>query len=250
MERVTRIELALSAWEADVLPLNYTRDAAGENQQTGGSYLSPEAVCTGGNGGVFHKGRAQDWAGRSTSGRLERVAGGNIRRNVRMRSLPGPDKMVAGQLKRRGEQVATETNDALENLEKELVTLARRLRGLQRTLSDEAHPDLEPAQYALLNHVEELAPVRMADLVSALEVDKGPVSRACARLEEEGLLKRAADKSDARATLLTLTANGKRKLAAARKKRHKVIEDLLKDWSPAQVKTFATQVSKFNKLSG
>ena len=26
LERVTRIELALSAWEADVLPLNYTRD--------------------------------------------------------------------------------------------------------------------------------------------------------------------------------------------------------------------------------
>jgi hypothetical protein len=25
-ERVTRIELALSAWEADVLPLNYTRE--------------------------------------------------------------------------------------------------------------------------------------------------------------------------------------------------------------------------------
>ncbi len=102
--------------------------------------------------------------------------------------------------------MATDTSDALENLENELVTMARRLRGLQRTLSDEAHPDLEPAQYALLNHVEELAPVRMADLVAALEVDKGPVSRACARLEEEGLLKRAADKSDARATLLTLTA--------------------------------------------
>jgi hypothetical protein len=27
-ERVTRIELALSAWEADVLPLNYTREAS------------------------------------------------------------------------------------------------------------------------------------------------------------------------------------------------------------------------------
>ena len=145
--------------------------------------------------------------------------------------------------------MATDTSDAVDNLEKELVTLARRLRSLQRTLSDEAHPDLEPAQYALLNHVEDLAPVRMADLVAALEVDKGPVSRACARLEEEGLLKRAADKSDARATLLTLTAAGKRKLTAARKKRHKVIEDLLKDWSPTQVKTFAAQVSKFNKLA-
>ncbi len=29
MERVTRIELALSAWEADVLPLNYTRVTSG-----------------------------------------------------------------------------------------------------------------------------------------------------------------------------------------------------------------------------
>ena len=28
MERVTRIELAFSAWEADVLPLNYTREGA------------------------------------------------------------------------------------------------------------------------------------------------------------------------------------------------------------------------------
>jgi hypothetical protein len=26
VERVTRIELAYSAWEADVLPLNYTRE--------------------------------------------------------------------------------------------------------------------------------------------------------------------------------------------------------------------------------
>jgi hypothetical protein len=32
-ERVTRIELALSAWEADVLPLNYTR--AEEHVDTG-----------------------------------------------------------------------------------------------------------------------------------------------------------------------------------------------------------------------
>ncbi len=29
VERVTRIELALSAWEADVLPLNYTRGGTG-----------------------------------------------------------------------------------------------------------------------------------------------------------------------------------------------------------------------------
>ena len=30
MERVTRIELAYSAWKADVLPLNYTRKMVGK----------------------------------------------------------------------------------------------------------------------------------------------------------------------------------------------------------------------------
>src|SRR5215472_10219321 len=40
MERVTRIELALSAWEADVLPLNYTR--AGEHEDAG-PYWGPVA---------------------------------------------------------------------------------------------------------------------------------------------------------------------------------------------------------------
>jgi hypothetical protein len=33
-ERVTRIELALSAWEADVLPLNYTRGGQGRRSGT------------------------------------------------------------------------------------------------------------------------------------------------------------------------------------------------------------------------
>ncbi len=37
LERVTRIELALSAWEADVLPLNYTRTP---------SRLSPRRVAS------------------------------------------------------------------------------------------------------------------------------------------------------------------------------------------------------------
>ena len=36
LERVTRIELAFSAWEADVLPLNYTRGMAPEPSKSPG----------------------------------------------------------------------------------------------------------------------------------------------------------------------------------------------------------------------
>jgi hypothetical protein len=40
VERVTRIELALSAWEADVLPLNYTA-----RRGDGGKPSSRDATC-------------------------------------------------------------------------------------------------------------------------------------------------------------------------------------------------------------
>jgi hypothetical protein len=39
-ERVTRIELALSAWEADVLPLNYTRATPRRTPRRAGSILT------------------------------------------------------------------------------------------------------------------------------------------------------------------------------------------------------------------
>jgi hypothetical protein len=34
LERATRIELAFSAWEADVLPLNYARGETNDNART------------------------------------------------------------------------------------------------------------------------------------------------------------------------------------------------------------------------
>ena len=43
MERVTRIELALSAWEADVLPLNYTRGRGERVRDIGPTFASPAA---------------------------------------------------------------------------------------------------------------------------------------------------------------------------------------------------------------
>jgi hypothetical protein len=42
LERVTGIEPALSAWEADVLPLNYTRAAPGPSQPAPRPDIVPE----------------------------------------------------------------------------------------------------------------------------------------------------------------------------------------------------------------
>jgi hypothetical protein len=44
VERVTRIELALSAWEADVLPLNYTRARPSVQLRLGNMFLTRRPV--------------------------------------------------------------------------------------------------------------------------------------------------------------------------------------------------------------
>lgn len=44
LERVTRIELAPSAWKAEVLPLNYTRSSAGLARQVP-TIVQDLAVC-------------------------------------------------------------------------------------------------------------------------------------------------------------------------------------------------------------
>jgi hypothetical protein len=80
VERVTRIELALSAWEADVLPLNYTRErraAVRHPEQTGSS---PDIVPESG-GGRFR----QPWPQAVRSARVERLGSGKQARAVRRR---------------------------------------------------------------------------------------------------------------------------------------------------------------------
>src|SRR5207302_1464336 len=45
LERATRIELAFSAWEADVLPLNYARDSGGHcSASRSGRNLQPQRL--------------------------------------------------------------------------------------------------------------------------------------------------------------------------------------------------------------
>ena len=67
MERVTGIEPALSAWEADVLPLNYTRERTTEASRTASARRSGEtrAAAEDRAGGA----RGADDAGSHGSGR-------------------------------------------------------------------------------------------------------------------------------------------------------------------------------------
>lgn len=93
-----------------------------------------------------------------------------------------------------------------------IARLARQLR--QRTMGG-----LTPSQLSCLTSVEQLAPVRLAELASREAVAPPTLTRIVAGLVEVGLVERQPDPLDARAALITTTAAGRAALRVIREER-------------------------------
>jgi DNA-binding MarR family transcriptional regulator len=92
------------------------------------------------------------------------------------------------------------------------ITVWDRLDGRLR----ERH-DLSLAYFEVLHFVAQTpkAGLRVGDLATAMKVTVGGTSKLVDRVESAGLISRAPDPADRRASRLSLTASGKRKLTAA-----------------------------------
>jgi DNA-binding MarR family transcriptional regulator len=69
---------------------------------------------------------------------------------------------------------------------------------------------LERGLHPVVMTIAKLQPVRTTELASALALKNSTVSRHLARLEQLGLVQRTGDPADARASLLTLSDEGRR----------------------------------------
>src|SRR5215212_3840502 len=85
-----------------------------------------------------------------------------------------------------------------------------------RRLRQEAGTGLSPSLTAALATVERCGPLTPSELAAAERVQRPTVTRVLARLEESGLVTRAADPRDRRSTLIAITAAGSELLAGAR----------------------------------
>lgn len=98
--------------------------------------------------------------------------------------------------------------------------LATRLRlavaRTARRLRQEAGTDLSPTLTAALSTVERHGPLTPSELATRERVQRPTVTRVVTRLEEAGLVTRAADPADRRCSLITVTPAGRALLAAVR----------------------------------
>ena len=125
--------------------------------------------------------------------------------------------------------------DAVRALESEFGELISRML---RVLADNAQrvsPGMLPGAYKVFTTIVRRESVTLSSLAESLMADKGQISRTVRELEELGLVTRTPDPADGRSSLLSPTASGLERLAAARAPQESVLLDTLEGWSVEQI---------------
>jgi DNA-binding MarR family transcriptional regulator len=139
-------------------------------------------------------------------------------------------------------------DETIAAIEAALYSLARRLKQAQLKdyISRQAGDDIDQAGMAVLYtlHGEETE-LRVTDLAARLGIDAPAVTRKAQQLERLGLVSRARDADDARASRLRLTPEGCQVLKRFLLARHRWLAALLADWPAAECREFARLISRF-----
>lgn len=130
--------------------------------------------------------------------------------------------------------------------------LAARLRvavaRLQRQLRRRAVGDLTLSQISALVSLEQHGPLRAGDLAAREAVSAPTMTRILAVLEERGLVERAVDPSDRRASSVALTLAGEGVLGTLRQERTAFLVDRLSQLDDDERRRLADAVEVLEQL--
>ena len=116
------------------------------------------------------------------------------------------------------------------------VDLAPRLRMAiarsARRLRQEAGTDLSPSLSAALATVDRFGPLTPTELAARERVQRPTITRVICRLEEAGLVTRAADPADGRSALITVSPAGLALLAEVRTRKDAFLSERLDALDP------------------
>jgi len=104
--------------------------------------------------------------------------------------------------------------------------------------------DLSLSAIALLRHLEDGSVLRLSELSRRLQVALPPLSRLVRTLEGDGLVTRARDGQDARASLLAITPAGCAALNAFESANQVLIEQALSGWSDDELTALAAGMQR------
>lgn len=147
-------------------------------------------------------------------------------------------------------EVSVERDESLRLLEQEVGVLIRRVRRVIGVRARSVHPDLQPASYLMLGYLASHGPVRASAMAEVFGIDKGAISRQVQHLMDLGLVDRSPDPDDGRATLLSASEEGVRRLEDVATMRRAYLDQRLGDWSDEQLASFAETLGRYNATLG
>ena len=137
-------------------------------------------------------------------------------------------------------------------LQTDLGELAARLRlAITRTarrLRQEAGTDLSPSQTAALSTIDSSGPLTPSELAALERVQRPTATRIVARLEEEGLVERAADPADGRSFIVSATSEGRALIRKLRTRKNAYLARRLRDLDTEEVATLARAAAILERL--
>ena len=137
--------------------------------------------------------------------------------------------------------------ELLTALEQEMGVVVRRIRRVIVERARAVDPELQVAGFLVLSFLAEAGPARSADVVDALGIDKGAISRHGQHLVDLGLLTRQPDPEDGRAALLSVTPEGASRLARVAEQRRRNLDERLADWDDDELLEFVAALSRYNR---
>jgi DNA-binding MarR family transcriptional regulator len=103
---------------------------------------------------------------------------------------------------------------------------------------------VDDATYPVLSGLARSGSATASRLAEQIGLDRTVTTRHATRLEQAGLITRAADPHDARATVLSLTPDGRDAVATMRDRLETLISDALHSWSPDAATAFAHDLQR------
>lgn len=139
-------------------------------------------------------------------------------------------------------QSATPVNET--TLEREWGRL-RRGHLMQQIRATNA-PGHSPLEIELLRAIVEAGEIRASDLANRLFVTKTSISRYVNDMLNDGLLSQRPDPSDGRATLLSVSAAGRREFEEREARRSEFLNEICQGWSKGDVEKLTALLKRLN----
>jgi DNA-binding MarR family transcriptional regulator len=119
-----------------------------------------------------------------------------------------------------------------------------------RRLRQEAGADLSPSLSSALASVDRHGPVTPSELAAHERVQRPTATRVIARLEELGLIERAADPSDRRSALLSASPEGRALLKRLRTRKSQYLARRLSDLDAGELETLERAAAILERMLG